>query len=351
MKTKNIILAALPLLSFFAACDNDIYEPIEFNVSLSADNTFVAGEPVNFDISGNANYVLLYTGELGAEYQYADRTVVDTDQIESCRLYLEVKPLWGTTGDAGRGALQVYIIPDFEGLVGNDQDTDYTTLKYVEQSDYEGWIDLEIDDSYTSSTADFSYYDFDIMDYLDSFTIAFHWNPQSYEVVQRTFYINVSLEVKFKDYEASTIECSSLGFTTVSMADAFADNRYAVEGGNGYVNFTKTAGDLTMSGVAANVLDYCIDTYVISAPRALNSISPDSALDLKGMPDDLDSYTYTYAEPGEYTATFIGTSANIYGSSRKVQNITFTIADNGYAEGDTSLGGLTEGEVEASQAD
>ena len=49
-------------------------------------------------------------------------------------------------------------------------------------------------------------------------------------------------------------------------------------------------------------------------PVALNTISPDTGLNIKGVTDDLPSYSYTYTEPGTYTVTFIVAGGQLPGT-------------------------------------
>ena len=41
----------------------------------------------------------------------------------------------------------------------------------------------------------------------------------------------------------------------------------------------------------------------------------------------MDSYEYTYAAPGNYTATFVCVNANVLGSSEQVKEVRFSVVE------------------------
>lgn len=68
MKRIAIFSLLLPALFALVGCEQDIYDPIEFEVTLDANNSYEWGDPVKFNFSGNADYIVLYTGEQGSQY-------------------------------------------------------------------------------------------------------------------------------------------------------------------------------------------------------------------------------------------------------------------------------------------
>ncbi len=80
MKRINLIFVMALLL---VGCEKDIYETLEFGVKLSNDNSYIEGEEVTFYFSGNADYVLFYTGEEGSRYENEDGTTGKPLDIKS----------------------------------------------------------------------------------------------------------------------------------------------------------------------------------------------------------------------------------------------------------------------------
>ena len=78
----------LPAALAFSACSQKIVFDVDYNVTLNPENTYVAGEPVRFDITGNVDNLLMYTGEIGSEYRYKDRYEVAIEDVKSATLDL-----------------------------------------------------------------------------------------------------------------------------------------------------------------------------------------------------------------------------------------------------------------------
>lgn len=302
------------------ACEQDVYEPVDFKVGLDASNTYVAGEPVKFNFAGNADYVIAYTGDTGSQYKYKDRTEVDMADLETCKLVLNIQARYGNAG-----ALKYYVAKGYTGLLGNNAATDYAALKAESDKNYSDWDAL----TYTEGASTvWTTQEYDITQYANNFTLAMHWNPTAFNAVQRSYWVNATLKVKFKGYDEVTVSGTDLGFGAISMADANASNRYNINNGNGSVIFNKpTTAQIIMQGVGANALSYNLDYWVVSKPRKLNSVSPDTSVNVKAMADDVSSYQYTYEKAGTYTATFIATTGNYKDSSRVVKEVTFTVVD------------------------
>ena len=101
---KKSILLLLPL--FFAACEHEtITTGFNYNITLDGENTYYAGEPVRFNIEGDVDNIIFYSGEFGSEYQYRDRYTLPTEEVASAVLDLEIQHRWGNP----EPALEIYI--------------------------------------------------------------------------------------------------------------------------------------------------------------------------------------------------------------------------------------------------
>jgi hypothetical protein len=65
--------------------------------------------------------------------------------------------------------------------------------------------------------------------------------------------------------------------------------------------------------------------WMISKQMRPWEVEPDRGTPIKTLGANLPSYSHVYNEPGQYTATFIATNANLWDSSQVVKEITFTI--------------------------
>ena len=67
----NILLMLSAVL--MAGCQQDDAIDPAYHITMDANNTYVAGEPVKFNIHGNVDNILFYSGETGSQYVYKDR--------------------------------------------------------------------------------------------------------------------------------------------------------------------------------------------------------------------------------------------------------------------------------------
>lgn len=56
-----------------AACQHDVIYEVDYNITLDNENTYYAGEPVKFNITGEVENLVFYSGETGSQYVYKDR--------------------------------------------------------------------------------------------------------------------------------------------------------------------------------------------------------------------------------------------------------------------------------------
>lgn len=315
-------LAAAGLLA--ASCEEDILRDTdEAYVTLSETNTYRVGEEVKFNLHGNPDYVYFFSGEVGSQYEYRDRTTISMEDLETCTLVVDYQARYGNPG-----ALDVYASKTFEGLKGDDALADLSTMQALQNSmdadgNIPGWNKLEYAEGASSA---WTRQEYDITEYADSFCLAFHWNTKAFDATQRTYWINVSVKTKFKGYDEVTTTGASLGLISVSMNTDYVSDPYYRDNGNGTVRF-RGDYDIIMQGVGADALPYALDSWVLTTPRPLNNIAPDSGFSVKAFSDDTVEYGYTYDKPGTYEATFMMTNANYQGSNRKVQHVTVNIVE------------------------
>lgn len=330
MKTRRItyLAAALALTLGAVSCEHDeIYEPLEFSVRLSPTNTYRAGDPVVFNFQGNADFITVWNGDTGHEYKYRNRTQVALEDIESCQLTIEISQQYG--GNPEVSNLDMIAGNKFPGLAGNDAAADRPIVEAIAQSNYADWQVLK----YTPNKSNtFETYTYDITPYADNFSFGLHLYQEP-GTAMRTYRINPSITVKLKGYDTQEYPYSSMKFITFSLAPQHADDPYIHNvSGNGNLKLqgepgSNSAANIVFQGFSAGVMEQ-IEQWAFMQPIALNSISPDTGQSIKGVPDDVPSYSYTYDTPGTYTATFLAGTGNYQGESGiQAYEVTFTIVD------------------------
>lgn len=335
MKTKPItyLAAALALAVAGTSCDHDeIYEPLEFAVRLAPTNTYRVGDPVVFNFEGNADYITFWSGDVGHEYRYRNRTTMPDSELETCQLTFSLSRRSGSN----KGDVQVYVSNRFEGLAGDNAATDKATIEAIEAGNFAGWTRLEVNEESKSgqwgtTTCNLLDVDGNGTALTDNFTLLIRWHPQSV-TAQRNYYINTSLEVKFKNRESTSLSYTDLQFVNFNMADEMAGKEYDTYSTGskiGYLQYGQNAGNIILNAIESGTMcPYLIDTWIFSTPMALNLTTPDTGQSIKGVTDDVKSYSYTYDKPGTYTATFLVGTGNYQGESGiQTYEVTVNVID------------------------
>lgn len=305
--------------AFAAACTQDVVYEADYTVCLDKGNTYVAGEPVRFNFDGNVDNIVFYSGEIGHQYKFKDRFDVPMEAVNAATLGIDYQARYGEPG-----ALEVYVSNDFTGLDGNDGAADRAAIKAMVDGGMKGWTKLDYKEGPSTK---WTQQDYDMKDYMENFSIAFHWCPEKKDKVQRHYWINGTITLDLEGMFPSTIEFTGLDFITVMMNEEIEDP-YIKNNGNGTIILNKpTTADIVMQGVGANVLPYAIDGWAISKPIPLNKVANDQGTVIKNLQNYLHSFEYTWTEPGTYTVTFVGTNSNYAGASRKLYEMTVNIID------------------------
>ena len=321
-KTLSIFAATLSLLA--ASCSQEIVYPVTYNVLLDGSNTYLAGDPVRFNFTGDVDNLLFYSGETNHQYVYRDRYSVGVEDIVSANLHIDYQARYGYTD-----GLSVYVTDSFEGLSG-DFDTDKLMIQNMVDGGMAGWTRLEYNEG--ASTV-WTSQDYDISQFASNFVLAFHWNPKLGASAQRHYWLNGNISIDIKGAPSSTMEFTAMDWEAIMLNDEYTQGHYTLSGNPGF-NMTKPAtaaimingcnGAPSMGGGAGGV-EYAHDGWIFTKAKALTKVSNDSGVVVKNLQNYLESYEYVFDEPGTYRVTFVGINRNVGGQDKVLKEMTINI--------------------------
>lgn len=312
---KKILCFAFALV-LASSCDNIISFKVDYDVNLDKSNTYIVGEPVRFNFSGDVDNLVFYSGEVGHQYKYKDRLEVPVSDIESIKMTLRYQPRWGQAD-----GLDVYVSGNFEGLSGTDADSDRKIMQNVVDSGFAGWTKLTYNEG---AHGEWTSQVYDISSYVENFSLAFHWHPKyNGSLAQRTYWLDGWLELDFPGAQ-SAITMSDMDFVSLLMNPELDAYNHT---GNGSVIFTNPVAPIILQGVGATDLDFPIEGWCVCRPMALNKVSADRGVSIKNLQNYMDSFEYVFNEAGTYVVTFVGRNVNVDGFSEQVRQMTVMIHD------------------------
>ena len=351
IRTIPYITTALLLAGATVSCErDDIYEELEFSVRLAPTNTYVVGEPVVFELVGNADFITVWNGDVGHEYSQRDRTLLP-EELLAATLELDIQQQYG------QPSLDIYMTDRFEGLQGRaygdtnaHAESDRALIQQVIDSDFEGWERFEFE---AKNEAKFHTFTTDILPYRDNFTLAFRIKTPGEGKQVRTYSINPRIITQFERHGTYTRKYADLEFIPFRMEGLWCDltpyvyssaedltNVYKVNQ-TGIVKFSNglnpvagsdiafqsfKPGSAVNASVLPGVIYEAVDQWIVMKPLPLYTVDKDTGQNIKGLTDDIRSYEHSYTLPGTYTASFLVSKGNYQGeSAREIREVTFTI--------------------------
>jgi hypothetical protein len=305
MKLKpNYLLLFIAITGLFA-CKKDAEAP-KFDATIQTASP-KAGSPVKFSINGNPDYIAFYSGEAGKEYQHRNRTM-----SKGSSQYLQFTSV-ATGGQTGN--VKLMASKNFNG--------NYDAAGIAAAT----WTDISsravLSTGASASSGQVSLTDFNTDD--KPVYIAFYYQSPVNAQKPRTWSITA--------LTINNVLISKEGTTTTSVvagnfgvAGNFANAGFrGVSLQNNTYNWVSSATALNMTG--GPIAEPLNEDWAISAPIQLNSVMPDLALGIKA-PDSpiLNEYSYTFANAGTYTVTFVGKNSTIDGTREIIKHLTVTVA-------------------------
>ena len=279
-----------------AACQHKVEFDKEYHISLSEDNTYVAGQPVEFEITGNMDNILFYSGESGSEYIHRDRFHVSADQIKSATLTLQTQARY--KDGVYKDALKIYVTDTFDGLRWDDGKSDRLKVKEMSESGMEGWTALEY---VNGPHQEWVTQSFDITDYVDNFAVAFHWCPKIGEWGK--YYVIGDVCVEVEGMDPLHYNLHDFNINALMMSDTYSP--YETGSANGQIYLNSVEYDFGLMGSTG--ITHEVDGWVFSTPEQLGKVECDRGTVIKTIETTLNSYEYTWDKPGSYKVTFVST--------------------------------------------
>lgn len=295
MRNHIYIMVALVSLLAIQACNKHEVENPAFDVT-TAKTTYKAGDAITFNISGNPDLLVFFSGEPGKKYENINRIKADGKPI--------LKFVTSAQNGTQINSLAVLISADFNGTYSPGGIAAAT------------WTDITSKATLSAGTANVASGDIDLSDFAgaERVFIAFKFTgQQSATSPQRQWTItNFVLNNVLTD-----------GTVFPLFANISAPNWLAIDVANPAAKWTVSASQLLINGGAVNSANN--EDWVVSSGVNLKTITPDFGTPIKDFTSLLPSYTYKYTAAGNYTATFLGSTNNVYGKKEVVKTVSLTI--------------------------
>lgn len=258
-----------------------------------------AGVPVNFKIDGKADNIVFYSGEPGHEYSLRDRLFADND------LMVDFVSFTDQSTDVHKN-FQILVSSDFNGIYDAENVaaatwtdvTDKFTLPAVRSKNTpSGEVNLK---EYAGTENDdliyiaFRYYD------KDGVAVKNRWVVRSINIVK----------VSPEGGRFLLADIKTAGWKNVAMS--------------GTAKWTLPGSQLLAAG---NTSTSDKDMWAVSAGFNIHTSEPSTGVILKNIATDLDTYQYTYTEPGTYEAVFASSSVWYNSESTSIAKVTVKVTE------------------------
>lgn len=295
MKLHNVILASILAVGAVSCSE----EAPDSKLTVTAVGAFKAGEPVTFKISGDADNIVFYSGEVGHEYGLRDRLYADNDLMVDFVSYTDQ-----STG----------IHPNFQVLVSNDFNGVYDAENVAAAT----WTDVTGEFALPSKTgANTPSGEVNLKRYAgeaDDALVYFAFRYYDMDgVAQKNRWVVRSMNIRKvspEGQETLIADIKTAGWQNVALSGSMA--------------WTLPGTQLLAAG---NTATSDKDAWVISKGFDVRAAEPSTGIVLKNIATDLSSYQYVYEKPGTYNAVFAATSVWYNSSTSSTTSVKVTITD------------------------
>lgn len=289
---------SISLLAMVAASCSEEAPDSKISVAL-AKSEYKAGEPVTFNISGDADNIVFYSGEVGHQYGLRDRLYADNDLMVDFVSYTDQ-----STG----------IHPNFQVLVSSDFNGIYDAANVAAAT----WTDVTGEFALPSATgANTPSGEVNLKQYAgdaDGALVYFAFRYYDMDgVAQKNRWVVRSMNIRKvspEGQETLLADIKTAGWQNVAVS--------------GSMKWTLPGTQLLAAG---NVSTSDKDAWVVSKGFDIRSAEPSTGVVLKNIATDLSRYEYVYEKPGTYEAVFAATSVWYNSSTSSTASVKVTITD------------------------
>ncbi len=302
------------------------------------------GQPIEFTINGEPDFVTFYSGELGHQYIYKDRTSISAEDVMDAELsfylYRDANADFPSGDARDNNTLEIFYaytdeeagVTGFPGLAKDNFDADYEAVKGFSWSTM---VEHEKFNGLGTNIVTGSFFTFPVRDFIGkNFVVAIAYNKDERQnpsaaggtaTNQHAYYFNtMGITTTLRSGQESTQYASSFKFTALNLDDKSYTtvtnntsgrwNLSSASAGNFFIHSTASSADWKTS-------------WLVSDPIDILACEPDRGENIKNISQDVPTYTYTYDEVGTYTATFVVTNGNYKHEDRGVYQIVVNVTE------------------------
>lgn len=313
---------ALILTGLFTGCDRDSVEDIQFGIAIQNDmNNIYAGDEVTFGFEGNPGYIVFYSGDTDNNYANKDRTEV---ALKSLGMSCSIKQQYTDLEYRNKEILKIYISEDFNGQY-SAEDINKATWNLISGNGY-NQINVPAPPSATAVEIKGQT---DLSEYKDkNFYIAFEYIAPKRESIPTSDGGGRYVTAPRIDVNSLTMIKETEDGQKIEMTNAATEWAFNVVYENSEKLGTYQVNDnglLFQPQKGKEHNDDDVIVWMVSQLISPSAVSPDRGTAIKSIEAVLPSYSYQYKTPGEYTATFIATNANMWNSKQIVKQLKFSV--------------------------
>lgn len=320
---KIVCLGMGTTFLLFSACKKASVSDPDFAVSVEK-TTYDVNDSVTFEISGNPDVIVFYSGETGNDYAFRDRVQKDSGKL---KMSFQVRAS-NTAAFAAIAKKNLQVLASNNFTVNYSTDPDSTIASHQDSLlvNAATWADitdrfaLPISGSfalfYNSKEADLS----DLVnDPNQPLNLAFKFSGSNIPFLGANgiSISNMNLYSKFPNGDSSSFNLAPGGSNSTVWNVVNAANPL-----NKWLTSTSQLKFTSSSKATA----FYTEDWVVSTEIYPNAATPDIGLPLKNISNPMvKRYKYAYAKPGNYNIVFLAKNSRDLGETSKLVQIPITI--------------------------